>query len=68
METDWLRVKPVVKVIGEFWAQETEGDGNFRMFEFLEKEGAEVSMEPISTWVMYLLHQVKQRGVFRAEC
>jgi predicted nucleotide-binding protein (sugar kinase/HSP70/actin superfamily) len=66
MEVDWLRVKPVVKVIGEFWAQETEGDGNYRMFEFLENEGAEVSVEPISNWVMYLLHQAKQRGVFRS--
>ena len=66
METDWLRVKPVVKVIGEFWAQETEGDGNYQMFTFLEKEGAEVSVEPISNWVLYLLHQVKHRGVFRS--
>ena len=66
METDWLRVKPVVKVIGEFWAQETEGDGNYQMFQFLEKEGAEVSVEPISNWVLYLLHQFKQRGVFRS--
>jgi predicted nucleotide-binding protein (sugar kinase/HSP70/actin superfamily) len=66
METDWLRVKPVVKVIGEFWAQETEGDGNYQMFRFLEKEGAEVSVEPISNWVLYLLHQSKQRGVYRS--
>jgi predicted nucleotide-binding protein (sugar kinase/HSP70/actin superfamily) len=66
METDWLRVKPIVKVIGEFWAQQTEGDGNYQMFEFLEKEGAEVAIEPISNWVLYLLHQAKQRGVFRS--
>lgn len=31
VEVDWLRVKPVVKVIGEFWAQMTESDGNFRI-------------------------------------
>jgi len=61
MEVDRLQVKPTVKIIGEFWAQLTEGDGNFRMFEFLENEGAEVSVEPISTWVMYLLHQSKQK-------
>jgi predicted nucleotide-binding protein (sugar kinase/HSP70/actin superfamily) len=66
METDWLRVKPVVKVIGEFWAQETEGDGNFQMFRFLEKEGAEVRVEPISCWLLYLLHQFKHRGVYRS--
>jgi predicted nucleotide-binding protein (sugar kinase/HSP70/actin superfamily) len=66
METDWLRVKPVVKVIGEFWAQQTEGDGNFQMFQFLENEGSEVCVEPISNWVLYLLHQAKQRGVYRS--
>jgi len=65
VEVDWLRVKPVVKVIGEFWAQMTESDGNFRMLEFLEKEGAEVSAEPISTWALYLLHQRKALVAYR---
>lgn len=65
VEVDWLRVKPVVKVIGEFWAQMTESDGNFRMFEFLEKEGAEVSIEPISTWLLYLLHEKRARALWR---
>jgi predicted nucleotide-binding protein (sugar kinase/HSP70/actin superfamily) len=55
IEVDRLRVKPVVKVTGEFWAQTTEGDGNFRMFSFLEREGAQVMVEPIGTWVMYML-------------
>ena len=40
IEVDRLRVKPIVKITGEFWAQTTEGDGNFHMFEFLEREGA----------------------------
>lgn len=61
VELDRLQVKPVVRVIGEFWAQLTEGDGNFRIFEFLENEGAEVGVEPISTWIMYLLHQAQRR-------
>ena len=39
IEVDRLRVKPVIKITGEFWAQTTEGDGNFNMFAFLEKEG-----------------------------
>ncbi|MBI3049048.1 MAG: activator of (R)-2-hydroxyglutaryl-CoA dehydratase [Acidobacteria bacterium] len=55
IEIDRLRVKPVVKVTGEFWAQTTEGDGNFRMFSFLEREGAQVMVEPIGTWAMYML-------------
>jgi predicted nucleotide-binding protein (sugar kinase/HSP70/actin superfamily) len=58
---DRTRVKPVVKITGEFWAQTTEGDGNFNMFRFLEKEGAQVVVEPIGTWICYLMHQVVQR-------
>lgn len=57
---DRTRVKPVVKITGEFWAQTTEGDGNYRMFEFLEQEGAEVLIEPVAPWLLYLLHQEKQ--------
>ncbi len=65
IEVDRLKVKPVVKIIGEFWAQITEGDGNFHMFEFLEREGAQVLVEPIGTWVMYMLYQVKEKASFR---
>ena len=59
IEIDRTRVKPTVKITGEFWAQTTEGDGNFHMFEFLEREGAQVLVEPIATWVAYLLYQAK---------
>jgi predicted nucleotide-binding protein (sugar kinase/HSP70/actin superfamily) len=59
IEVDRLRVKPLVKITGEFWAQTTEGDGNFNMFRFLEREGAQVLVEPIATWVAYLLNQAK---------
>ena len=55
----------MVKIIGEFWAQITEGDGNFHMFEFLEREGAQVLVEPIGTWVMYMMYQVKARAAAR---
>jgi predicted nucleotide-binding protein (sugar kinase/HSP70/actin superfamily) len=57
IEVDRTRVKPIVKVTGEFWAQLTEGDGNFNMFTFLEQEGAQVDVEPIGCWVTYLLYQ-----------
>jgi predicted nucleotide-binding protein (sugar kinase/HSP70/actin superfamily) len=59
IEIDRTKIKPVVKVTGEFWAQTTEGDGNFHMFEFLEREGAQVLVEPIATWVAYLMYQAK---------
>jgi predicted nucleotide-binding protein (sugar kinase/HSP70/actin superfamily) len=61
IEVDRLRVKPVVKVTGEFFAQTTEGDGNFHMFKFLEREGAQVIVEPVGNWIMYLLWQARER-------
>ncbi len=68
VEVDRLRVKPVVKITGEFWAQTTEGDGNFKMYEFLEREGAQVIVDPLGTWLMYLVRQgraklLNRRGV-----
>jgi len=59
IDVDRTRVKPMAKITGEFWAQTTEGDGNFHMFEFLEREGAQVLVEPIATWVAYLMYQAK---------
>jgi predicted nucleotide-binding protein (sugar kinase/HSP70/actin superfamily) len=59
VEVDWLRVKPIVKITGEFWAQLTEGDGNFNMFAFLEREGAHVLVDSVGNWIMYLMHQAK---------
>ena len=57
IEVDRLRVKPVVKTTGEFWAQTTESAGNFDMFAYLESEGAEVLVDPVGSWVQYLLFQ-----------
>jgi predicted nucleotide-binding protein (sugar kinase/HSP70/actin superfamily) len=65
IRVDRTRVKPIVKVTGEFWAQTTEGDGNFNMFRFLEREGAQLIVEPIGTWIMYLIHQAKQEKADR---
>ncbi|MFB3915533.1 MAG: hypothetical protein ACE14M_02310 [Terriglobales bacterium] len=61
IDVDRTRVKPIVKITGEFWAQTTEGDGNFNMFRFLEKEGAQVLVEPVATWITYMIHQVVQK-------
>ena len=57
---DFTRVKPKVKITGEFWAQTTEGAGNYHMFSWLESEGAEVMVEPIGTWIEYLIWAAKQ--------
>ena len=61
VEVDRTRVKPMVKVTGEFWAQTTEGDGNFTMFKFLEREGAQVMVEPVGTWINYMIHQARNK-------
>ena len=61
VEVDRTRVKPIVKITGEFWAQTTEGDGNYRMFEFLEQEGAEVLADGLGSWVTYLVYTWRAR-------
>ncbi len=63
VEVDFTRPKPICKVTGEFWAQTTEGDGNFHMFEFLESQGSEVLVETITTWVNYLINQARSKIV-----
>lgn len=50
---DRLRVKPKVKITGEFWLQTHEGDGNYNIKRWLEQEGAEVMPPPIAVWLDY---------------
>ncbi len=56
IEVDRLRVKPKVKITGEFWLQTHEGDGNYNIKRWLEKEGAEVIPPPVAVWMDYLMH------------
>lgn len=58
VEIDRLQAKPKVAVIGEFWAMTTEGDGNYRLQRFLEQEGAEVEVQPITNWLLYMLWEL----------
>ena len=67
VKLDRLTPKPVVKVTGEFWAQTTEGDGNFNMFRFLQTEGAEIITEPIATWLTYMMWQEKIKAKDRRQ-
>jgi predicted nucleotide-binding protein (sugar kinase/HSP70/actin superfamily) len=59
VKVDRSQIKPKVAVIGEFWAMTTEGDGNYHLQRFLEKEGAEVEVQPVAAWIQYLLWQAK---------
>ncbi len=66
IKVDRTQVKPRVAIIGEFWAMTTEGDGNYKMQGFLEKEGAEVDVQLVINWILYLLwgsiHDVRERA------
>jgi len=68
---DRLQPKPMVSIIGEIWAMTTEGDGNYRLFSFLEKEGAEISTQPLYTLLLFLLweqkHDLELRRHLRGE-
>jgi hypothetical protein len=66
-----LQPKPKVSIIGEFWAMTTEGDGNYRLQRFLESEGAEVDIQPLTNWLLYNIWEhtwdTKQRLTLRSE-
>ncbi|PZE21268.1 2-hydroxyglutaryl-CoA dehydratase [Paenibacillus xerothermodurans] len=55
INVDKLQVKPKVSIIGEFWAMTTEGDGNYQLQRFLEQEGAEVDVQSVTAWILYLI-------------
>ena len=61
-----LQPKPKVTIIGEFWAMTTEGEGNYRLQSFLESEGAEVDIQLVTSWLLYMIwqnrHDVKRRA------
>jgi len=55
IEVDRLRIKPVVKITGEFYLQTVEGEPNYNIHRWLEAEGAEVYPAAITVWLDYLL-------------
>jgi predicted nucleotide-binding protein (sugar kinase/HSP70/actin superfamily) len=57
IEVNLFQPKPKVKITGEFFAQTTEGDGNYRMAKWLIEEGAEPIVEPVTTWIEYLIFE-----------
>jgi len=70
IEVDRLRIRPVVKITGEFYLQTVEGDPNHGIHKWLESEGAEVYPAAITVWLDYLLRLAAQdladhRGIQR---
>jgi predicted nucleotide-binding protein (sugar kinase/HSP70/actin superfamily) len=60
VEVDRLRVKPVVKITGEFYLQTVEGEPNYNIHRWLESEGAEVYPAAITIWLDYLMRLAAQ--------
>jgi len=60
IEVDRLRVKPLVKITGEFYLQTVEGDPNYNIHRWLESEGAEVYPAAITVWIDYLMRLAAQ--------
>ncbi len=67
VKVDRTRIKPKVGIIGEFWAMTTEGEGNYALQRFLESEGAEVDVQPVTAWLLYMIWQSKYDTAKRAE-
>ncbi|MBK7584249.1 MAG: 2-hydroxyglutaryl-CoA dehydratase [Myxococcales bacterium] len=67
VEVDRTMIKPRVAIIGEFWAMTTEGDGNYQLQRFLEKEGAEVDIQLVTAWLLYNIWEVTWDTENRAE-
>ena len=69
VKVDRTRSKPKVAIIGEFWAMTTEGDGNYRLQRFLESEGAEVDVQLVTAWLLFMLwehdHDTRRRMLLR---
>ncbi len=71
VKLDRTKPKPLVSVIGEFWAMTTEGDGNYHLFRFLEKEGAEVDVQGVTNWLLFMVwenrHDTQKRMELRED-
>jgi predicted nucleotide-binding protein (sugar kinase/HSP70/actin superfamily) len=63
IEVDYLRVKPRVKITGEFFLKHSEGDSNHRLMRWLEEEGAELMLDLVGAWFEYMvwLNELKVR-------
>jgi predicted nucleotide-binding protein (sugar kinase/HSP70/actin superfamily) len=61
IEVDRLRVKPVVKITGEFYLQTVEGAPNYNIHAWLEAEGAEVYPAAVTVWLDYLMRLGRQK-------
>lgn len=62
---DRSQPKPKVSIIGEFWAMTTEGDGNYGLQRFLEQEGAEVDIQGVTNWLLFMVWENRHDTLLR---
>ena len=67
VKIDRSQPKPIVSVIGEFWAMTTEGEGNYNLQRFLEQEGAEVHIQSVTNWILFMIWENKYDTEYRME-
>src|SRR5262249_10881491 len=60
IEVDRLRVKPIVKITGEFYLQTVEGAPNYNIPRWLAAEGADVYPAASTIWRDYLMRLAAQ--------
>jgi predicted nucleotide-binding protein (sugar kinase/HSP70/actin superfamily) len=60
VEVDRTRVRPLVKITGEFYLQTVEGAPNYNIHKWLESEGAEVYPAGVTIWLDYLMRLAGQ--------
>lgn len=58
VKVDKLRPRAKTSIIGEFWAMTTEGDGNYQLQRFIEKEGGEADIQLTTAWLLYNIWEV----------
>lgn len=51
--------RPIVHIMGEFWAKTTDSEGNYHLFRFIEKEGGVVSNETVTDWLMHQIWRAR---------
>lgn len=64
---DLTKKVPKVMVIGEFWASSTEGYGNYKLHEYLLKNGFDVKADYITNWITYQFFIKRKEGKVRKE-
>ncbi len=69
VEVDYLRIKPKVKITGEFFLKHSEGDSNHRLLRWLEEEGSEVVPDLVGAWFEYMiwLNELKVKDRLRVK-